>query len=457
VDYRDGTFDYKLEGKTLGGTFDLEGQIPSADAVQKESKKGRLRIENVAIARLTEALNLQDTLPLTGRLSIELDYTHATPNRQPKGTGRLRIASLRMRGTRLATEVESELQLSDGLLRLREIGGEIAQGTFGASLTYNFNEPTRSRFTLALDNVEASQLLAPWLGDRIKGPLSARVRASLGAEWRGTVDLELARGDVLGLEVTQWRLPAEWTYAPSTGRSQLDIYESSATVARGRIVGKATLFWDTSLRIEGNLRFSGVDVQTLLRQTMGSSQLGGGQMTGRFEFAGSNVGSVNDLNGNLVAAFSQAQALQLPILRQVAPYVGMGPSTTFQRGELRARLDRGVFRIQQLALEGGKLQLHVEGTASLEGRLNLSVVAKTGEVGAPGAVRVIASRIPIAGPVPQLVLQEASGLLASRVINLEVTGTTHSPVIRLRPLPLLTDEVVRFFLSRSNSPIPLAP
>jgi hypothetical protein len=30
-------------------------------------------------------------------------------------------------------------------------------------------------------------------------------------------------------------------------------------------------------------------------------------------------------------------------------------------------------------------------------------------------------------------------------------------VIRLRPLPLLTDEVVRFFLSRSNSPIPLAP
>jgi uncharacterized protein involved in outer membrane biogenesis len=455
VDYKDGAFDYKLEGKTLGGTFDLEGQIPGA-AVKKESKKGRLRIENVSVSRLAEALNLQDALPLTGRLSIELDFTHETPSRQPTGSGRLRIANLRLRGTPLATEVDGELQLSDGLLRLREIGGEIAQGRFRASLAYNFNEPTRSRFSLALDNVEASELLAPWLGDRIKGPLNARIRAALGAEWRGTIDLELARGEVFGLEVTQWRLPAEFTYAASSGLAQIDIYETSATVARGRVVGKATLSWDTSLRVEGNLRFSGVDVQTFLRQTIGPSELGGGQMTGRFEFAGSNVRSVNDLTGNLMATFSQAQALQLPILRQVAPYVGMGPSTTFQRGDLRSRLDRGVFRIQQLALEGGKLQLHVNGTVSLEGRLNLGVVAKTGDVGAP-VLGVIATRIPIAGPVPQLVLQEASVVLARRVIYLEVSGTTHNPVIRLRPLPLLTDEVVRFFLNRSNLPVPLSP
>lgn len=457
VDYKDGAFDYKLEGKTLGGTFDLEGQIPSDSAVKKESKKGRLRIQNVGIARLADALNLQDALPLTGRLSIELDFTHATPNRQPKGSGRLRIANLRMRGTALATDLAGELELSDGLLRLREIGGEIAQGTYAASLLYNLNEPARSRFRLALDNVEASEILAPWLGDRIKGPLNARIRASLGAEWHGTAEFELARGEVFGLEVTQWRLPAEFTYAAGSGRAQIDIHETNAMVARGRVLGKASVTWDTSPRVEGNLRFTNVDVQTLLRQLIGPSELGGGQMTGRFEFSGSNVRSVNDLTGNLVAGFSQAQALQLPILRQVAPYVGMGPSTTFQRGDLRARLDRGVFRIQQLALEGGKLQLHVDGTVSLEGRLNLGVVARTGEVGAPGVLGAIATRVPIAGPVPQLVLQEASIVLARRVIYLEVTGTTHSPVIRLRPLPLLTDEVVRFFLNRSNLPVPLSP
>jgi large exoprotein involved in heme utilization and adhesion len=134
----------------------------------------------------------------------------------------------------------------------------------------------------------------------------------------------------------------------------------------------------------------------------------------------------------------------------------MGPSTTFQRGDLRARLDRGVFRIQQLALEGGNLELHVEGTVSLEGRLNLNVAAKTGEPGVPTGLRALALRIPIVGSVPQIVLKEASSLLASRVVDLEVTGTVHNPVLRLRPLPRLTDEAVRFFLNRSNLPIPLA-
>lgn len=321
-------------------------------------------------------------------------------------------------------------------------------------MSYNLIEPTRGGFNLALANVEASQLMGPWLGVHVKGPVTARIRGTLGASWRGTANLELPRGEVFGLEVTQWQLPVQWQYAPGTGRAQLEVYDTSAVVARGRVLGKASLSWGASLRVEGNLRFSGVDLQTLLRQLFGPTQLGGGQITGRFDFSGSDVHSVNDLSGNIVASFSQAQALLLPILSQVAPYLGMGPSTTFQRGDLRTRLDHGVFHIQQLALEGGYLQLYVNGTVSLEGRLNLNVAAKTGELGAPTGLRALALFIPIVGPIPQIVLQEANSLLASRVINLDMTGTVHNPVLRLRPL--LTDEVVRFFLNRSKLPIPLA-
>jgi hypothetical protein len=456
LDYKDGVVDYKLDGKTLGGTVELEGQIPSADPLRKESKKGRLRIHDVVIGRLARVLNMHDAVPLTGRLSVELDFTHDTPDRQPKGSGRLRVANLRLKGTGLATDLEGELLLSEGLLRLRELGGEIAQGTFHASLSYNLLEPTRRRFSLALDNVEVSQLLGPWLGEHIKGPVTVSIRGALGASWRGTADVKLARGAVLGVEVIEWQLPVRWHYAPGTGRAQIEVYDTGAMVARGRVMGKVSLSCDASARVEGNLRFSGVELQTLLRQLIGPTLLGGGQMTGRFDFSGSDVHSINDLSGNLIASFSQAQALQLPILRQIAPHVGVGPSTTFQHGDLRARFDHGVFRIQQLALEGGKLQLLVEGTVSQEGRLSLNIAAKIGEPGAPTGLRALALRIPIVGPIPQIILKEASGVLASRVINLDVTGTVHNPVLRLRPLPLMTDEAVRFFLGRSNLPIPLA-
>jgi hypothetical protein len=35
-----------------------------------------------------------------------------------------------------------------------------------------------------------------------------------------------------------------------------------------------------------------------------------------------------------------------------------------------------------------------------------------------------------------------------------VAGTVRSPVIQVNPLPLLTEEAVRFFLNQANVPLP---
>jgi hypothetical protein len=392
-----------------------------------------------------DAPKLRNALPLSGRLDIELDYTHDTPDRLPRGTGKVRLANLKLKGNPLTGDLEGDLLLADGVIRLRRISAEVARGLLRAQLAYNLNDPERSSFSMAFDDVDAAELLAPWLGERIKGTMQARIRGTLGASWRGTADLELTRGELFGLEVSQWRVPATWEYAPGTNRAELDVPDTSLQIARGRTTGKVNLKWDDSLRVEGNVRFFGMDLQTMLRQTIGPSELASGELTGRFDFSGSDVRSINELSGNIVASFRQAQALQLPVLRQVAPYAGMGQSTTFQRGDLRARLDRGVLRITQLGLEGGNLQLHADGTVNLEGRLNLNVVAKNRDVGLPTArLGAIGLRIPIAGPVPVTLLQQASNLLANRVIYLEVTGTARNPVIGVRPLPLLSEEAVRF-------------
>ena len=255
----------------------------------------------------------------------------------------------------------------------------------------------------------------------------------------------------------EWQLPVQWHYAPGTGRAQLEVHHTSAMVAGGRVVGKASLSWDTSPRVEGNLRFSGVDLQTLLRQLIGPTQFGGGQMTGQFDFSGSDVHSVNDLSSNLVALLSQAQAASR------CPSCARSPRTSawvrappFSAATCAAGSIVACSAYSSSPWKEATCRLHVEGTVSLEGRLNLNVTAKTGEPGVPTGLRALALRIPIVGSVPQIVLKEASSLLANRVVDLEVTGTVHSPVLRLRPLPLLSDEAVRFFLNRSNLPIPLA-
>src|ERR1051325_1485632 len=157
-------------------------------------------------------------------------------------------------------------------------------------------------------------------------------------------------------------------------------------------------------------------------------------------------------------SFHQAQALQFPVLKQLAPYLGVGANTTFQSGELAARVERGVMRIQSLTLVGNNVQMYLDGNVTLQGRLNLDVLAKTQTIGLPtDQLRLIGLKVPMAGPVPLLVVQEASNLLSNQLLYLEVTGTVRSPVIRPRPVQMLAQEAVRFFLNRYSLPIPALP
>jgi translocation and assembly module TamB len=122
---------------------------------------------------------------------------------------------------------------------------------------------------------------------------------------------------------------------------------------------------------------------------------------------------------------------------------------------VRARLDRGVVRVQRLTLTGSTLQLLIQGTVTLAGRLDLNATANTGMVGVnPPALRLLGLRIPVVGPIPISLLLELTTYFSNRLVHLRVTGTIRSPSVQVEPLPLLSEEAVRFFVNRSNLPIP---
>jgi len=459
VAYEKGAIDYKLKGSTLGGTFDLEGQIPSnakpADELKKqESKKGRLLISGVQIARLFQSLGASYSDSVHGGLSIDINYTHDPGDPYPEGRGVVRISDLRWKDKLLSDNLQGDIILTEQQIRVRNLTASIAEGTFSLQVAYYLRQSERSWFSAKFNRVEAEYLLGPWFGDQIEGPMQVHLRGKLGGEWHGTADLQLERGKAFGLQLSQWRVPINWSYAPSQTRGKLEIHDSAAQLARGRATAKMNLSWGDTVRVEGQIKLASAELKDILTQTVGSSEWGSGQTTARFDFAGDNVRSINDINGNLVASFRQTQALQVPVLKQVAPLIGLGRSTTFQSGSLRANLTKGVFRIQQLALDGTNVQMHVDGTVALNGRLNLEVVARTNTLGLPtDRLRLLGLRIPTAGPVPLTVLQETSNLLSNRVIYLQVTGTAQNPNIRVQPLRQLSEEAVRYFLRIGGVPV----
>ncbi len=453
-----GAADYGLDGDSLGGRFRLEGRLPPRSARPPEdappppegaparTPDGRFLVEGVQLGRLWDAFGLQDVLrSLDGVVSLELPFHHDGPGGRPIGAGRMRIQDVRWDGADLVNGFQGDLQLRPDALDFRNVTGSLGQGVLRARVRVPLGQEEGS-FNLALEQVEASRLLLPLpaIAGHVQGLIDLSLRGRTSAQVHAGGEVSLTHGRVFGIEVGECRMPLKVTFAPRQGQGEATLSDCHVSLAHGRALGRARLSWGSGTRLEGEARFFELDLRALGATSEGSS-LAAGRLNGRLEFGGSDVHSLDDLNATLSVTLHQTQALDLPVLRQLTPYIRPGMSSaTFQSGHLEARLAHGLVRLQRLTVEGGILQMVVEGTATLAGRLNLQVTSRTDDRSSVPGLGLL--RAPAEGAMPLSLLTEASILLANRVVRLRVTGSVHNPVIQVEPNRLLSEEAVRFFL-----------
>jgi hypothetical protein len=450
--YRRGVVDYALAGETLGGRFRLEGRLPQEAAeTTPDGGRGHLHVENVQLARVWTALGAPAALGfLQGNVDLRAAFRHQGPRRSLVGDGHFLLDRLRWGNSALSGDLRGDVGLSPEQLRIADVTGLLGDGLVRGQATYHFDREQRTGFRVALERVAAERLLAPWpeLAGLVQGPLEINLRGTLGPECRVSGQAVLGRGKVLGVEVSEWRLPLEADFVPSRGHGSVSCPEFTVGLAQGRAAGKASVSWGPSLALQAEARFQGVDLRTLLGPASELGQVGSGRVSGRLELGGRDVRGVDDLAGSVDASFQDTEALTLPVLRQLTPYLMPGQGgAVFRSGDLRARLSRGVVRVQRLALTGALLRFLVEGTVTLAGRLDLEVTASpTPLLGDRSALGRLIARVPPAGAVPLTVLAEAAALLSPRLLHLRVTGTVRNPTVRVETLSALTEEALRFVL-----------
>ena len=249
------------------------------------------------------------------------------------------------------------------------------------------------------------------------------VCSRMGREWHGTVDAVMAHGSVLGIEVTEWHVPIVFEAVPAPGRGHLEIRDSQAHVAGGMAHGKVAWSWGDETRLNGKVSFLGVDMRQLLHSWSENTPIAG-QLSGHIDFAGNNVHSGEDLTASADMTLKQAQLLNLPIFRQLAPYIAptQPPSATFTSGQLQARLAQGVVRHRTALARGAVSRTGMEGTVDLQGRVALNVAAN-----------------------PTMGLGNLFPL--RRLIHLRVGGTLRTPDVRIVPGPVLTEGLLRSLLN----------
>jgi hypothetical protein len=442
--YRQGFLAYRAAGQTLGGTFQLEGDVAMDEhRAPSRPQQGRLLLKHIDLGRVPEIWDpLAATSNIGGSMDAELDYRHDGADRFPIARGRAIITDLAWQSQTLASQIQGVVTLDRDRLVIRDLSTTLASGTMAGKVAVDLKHPERSWFKVDLENGDATELLRSWStsAQELQGSLSVHLRGTMAREWTGAAEVVLTRGKVFGVEVTEWRLPLRYTFEPASATGTLNVTDSTATVAQGRVAGQFNAVWTDALRLDGKLTFNGVD----LHQAFPAAKVGKGRATGHAEFSGDHVQSIDDVQGRLVASLQQTQALEFPVLKQLAPILGLTTTSTFQSGDIRLRLARGgAVQIERLSFPEGPLQLYAEGQVTLAGRVNLDVTANTGKLANLAAM--IGIRLPETGMIGGDLLKRATAALSPNLVRIHVTGTVHQPNLQVVPLPMLTDQALRFF------------
>ena len=451
----DGVVKYELEGKTLGGSFEVNGQYPEQKAQKEEN--GSLRLRGIDLARLTEALRLR-AVPLRGRVDLSFDFTSDFNN----GTGRYSFRGLGWGRSRLISEIQGRIVLRNGLFEASDAVGPIAGGTIRAKVRASLEDPSRNFFRLDIERADLGRLLKAFTDrpDLIEGGASLTVRGKFWPEFRATGSLGLNRGRVAGLTATDVRVP--FTFTTSTSGGQLVIRDANGMIGNGRVTAHLESQWGASGHLNGQILFTNVQLGNVFAELKQSNYFGNARVTGRIDIRGENVLSAEDVSATLLANIAQASVRELPVLDRITPFVTPAALLKpFDAGEIRGRLSRGIFRIERLTLANATADLYADGTVGIDGRLALSVIVRTGQIGVNDTVlRQTGLQLArLATPLPIQVIGQISSILSNRTIRLAVTGTVSSPQTRVNAAALFTEETIRYFLRQSifGTVAPLEP
>ena len=449
---------YQLAGEALEGTLELFGEWRLPDGERPEgANRGHLKLHELHLDRLGALLRGRGiTESLTGTVDAEFDYRHDEQTGRPLGDGRIALDAVRFDGERLADRLRGKLHLSAERLELAELYGELAGGELNANGAAHLSRAERGVLEIRLVGADAKRLLFAWpkIARQSAGVVDLDLRTFYGAgqPWRCHGDVALHRGEIGDVLLRSLRAALEASYDPRSGRRELHLRDAVAELAPGRIVGAVSVRADSQLQLDCQGKLTNVQLQNLLRRSPRIPDVAG-NVTGNFSLSGRSVRALRDLNGRFQAKLRNIHGL--PGSHHAGAYTsgGLSGNTKFDEGELRAGLSRGVVRLERLSLEGAKTQVFVTGTASLAGRLDLQATLDIGLLDPTSqALLSLATQLSLVVAPPVALILEANQFLSNQVIHLQIGGSTRSPTVRLRPLPLLGEEAVRFFLMQTPEP-----
>jgi hypothetical protein len=443
--FRQRRLDIAAKGKFQQAVVRFTGQAILGERLWEDpSLKGELEVRELELRKLASLLPLRSIrTDVRGFATARLDVTATGPAWEPSGKGRVTVRELAWGADRLSETVQCGVALDDGVLQVDDLAARLAGGEVRANLSLDLRNRRQGTFSLRADRLELAALTRPWSRKlpEMRGRVSLALRGSLGQQWRTSGSITLDNGELASVPLELRRAALDATFVPRNGNLEGRLQLASAELASGRLTGQMKARWSGRLELEGALRLRRAQIRELARATDQLRNQLSGRLDGRVDFKGTDIDSLESMEGTFEARLFQTQALSLPVLEALAGSLGVGAPSSERFGETVASGDfrRGILHLDRMTMESPQAKLSIDGTVTRRGRLDLDVTADTAQLAAAGVA---------------LGFLRPLDFLRRRLLFLHVGGSIRSPIVQPRTAEMIEQELILFFLPLAT---PAAP
>ncbi|MEM6470979.1 MAG: AsmA-like C-terminal region-containing protein [Planctomycetota bacterium] len=460
------------DGNVLGGSLQFRTVArPSEETSWKELpsvlEETRFQLAGVGIAPAVELIG-KSRSAVDGRMdaAIELDAggtgfstEENSPNWLPSGSASVNLSSVRWNGKRVATQLNGKLRFDGSAVNMESFAGRVADGQVQGDGKWTYDETNR-RFNLRLVHCDVASLMSPVLGDTAKsfsGDFSAKCLLNVRQQSdrfairaRGYLNIDQTR--VYSMPIGDARGHFEASLDPRSLRWKVDLPNVQSGLAGGKLRGGLHLRSSsspTSIHMDSRWRVTHVNFEEVLSQSIGSSTIGRGDLTGDLMLSGRNIRSSRDLKGRFRFSLGGTDATAVPGLSTAEALLGVGalPGTRFAGGEAVGQISKNQIRFQDLRLASDRIGMRAEGSVSIDSkRVDLRAELSTGNFQGQDVLLNLAG---LDGLLTATPIGQINRIASDRTLILDVVGPARDPIIKLLPAETLRANARRFALQEA--------
>ena len=445
---------YEATADSLGGKIRFHGTVPVAGGLAKSVAEGEILAVNFRLGEVWKAIGMSTGLShLDGLGAFDANIRAPLAPFHLSGRGKFEVRELRYGKIEDFGDFTGIATLTPTSWRIDQLNGDLFGGVASGEAIGQTN-PGGSRevgFDFKVDRVSLAKLtkVFPTLAHDVDGYGSLRVAGRVAEAIRANAEILIPRARLLGLPVSDLRLPVDLEMNPATASGSIHSRHWTARVAGGSVRGNAWNRFGHDRSFQSELQLAGVDLEVLSRLHAVGKRPPTGKVSGKITLHGPNAEHVDKIRGRVDLDLDDASLLEMPLFKELDKFLGSSGGGLFDDGDVHGTIANRTLFLERFTLDGRLVQMHATGSITFHGGLNLEVLVNTNATISPQELAVL-NVVPGLGSAlgqGEEALRRVTSVLENNLLRFRVTGTTSNPRVQLDPGIAIGSAAVGFFSS----------